>query len=280
MKDIVENRKRISLSRKLRLALLALRENGPWWCFLLAVYLITSAISHRAFGAMDRLRRSRGIPGMNSAALNKAIWEAWDWSGSGDEWTASNEWKESLVRCVLERHVANNARILEIGPGAGRWTEYLLRRARSYIGIDISSTCVEHCAQQFRNVSAAKFVVGSGSDLRGIGDASIDVIWSFDVFVHINSLEVESYAREFSRVLVPGAIAVIHHGAIGGAAGGWRSDLTSSRMRDILSSNALSLEESLTHWTDDGEFHQLNYGDLISVIRKPVAEPALARIAI
>ncbi len=36
MKDIVENRKRITLANKLKLAATALRENGLSWCTLLA----------------------------------------------------------------------------------------------------------------------------------------------------------------------------------------------------------------------------------------------------
>jgi hypothetical protein len=101
VKDIVENRSRISLARKFNLAALALKENGVWWCILLLTYYLASALSHRAFAGMNRLRRTRNIPGMNSAALNKEIWEAWNWSAAGDEWSQSNEWKGSLVRNVL-----------------------------------------------------------------------------------------------------------------------------------------------------------------------------------
>jgi SAM-dependent methyltransferase len=276
MKDIVENRKRISLSRKIKLAGLALRENGMWWCILLLTYYVSSNLAHRSFGLMDRVRRNRGIPGLNSAALNKEIWDAWDWSAEGDEWTVSEKWKKSLVRSVLQRQIPERSSILEIGPGGGRWTEYLLERAGEYVGIDISSACVTHCQSRFSNDLRARFAVGSGRDLAAAADLSIDAIWSFDVFVHINREEVEGYAQEFVRVLRPDGVAVIHHGSIGGAAGGWRSNLTAESLQDILRRNGLRSEGSFAQWEDDGVVHQLAYGDLITVIRKPVSVSAVS----
>ena len=269
MKDIVENRKRITLGNKLKLAGTALRENGPIWCALLLTYYAASTVANGSFKALDRMRRARRLPGLNSATLNKAIWEAWDWSASGEEWTTSPEWKLSLIRGVLQQEIPAEQDILEIGPGAGRWTGHLLERARRYIGVDISTTCVDHCRKLFGENNRAKFVVGSGRDLAGVEDSSIDAIWSYDAFVHINAAEVADYVGEFRRVLRPGAIAVIHHGGIGGASGGWRSNLTAEAMQQMITSRGLVLEKSLDHWVDAGIVYSLTYGDRIAVIRKP-----------
>jgi SAM-dependent methyltransferase len=268
MKDIVENRKRISFSRKLRLAWLALKENGIIWCSLLLLYYAASTIADRAFKAMDRLRRARNIPGLNSGSLNKEIWEAWDWSAAGDEWSQSTEWKQSLIRCILDPMIPAQSSILEIGPGAGRWTEALLERASAYLGIDISSTCIAHCRARFAGNSHARFLVGSGRDLAAAPDSSVDALWSFDVFVHINRAEVDDYAREFRRVLKPGGIGIIHHGAVGGASGGWRSNLTGADMTTILNQHGLNATMSIDHWTDGMTHYPLQYGDLITVFAR------------
>ena len=98
MKDIVENRRRITLAKKIQIASIMLRENGIVWSSLLGLYYVSSAVSQRAGAAMDALRKKKGIPGMNSRALNKAIWEAWDWNAAGEEWTPSEEWKTSVLR--------------------------------------------------------------------------------------------------------------------------------------------------------------------------------------
>ena len=268
MKDIVENRRRVGLGHKWRIARQALRENGLWWCTYLLLYYAASAVAHRAFATMDRMRRERNLPGLNSAALNKQIWEAWDWSQQGEEWTESEEWKESLIRCVLQPNVPVGRGVLEIGPGGGRWTAPLLERAREYVGIDISAACVEHCRKRFGNNPRARFSVGSGRDLADVLTDSVDVIWSFDVFVHINAAEVEGYLAEFVRVLRPGGRAIIHHGAVGGAAGGWRSNLTASAMHDMLGRNGLVTEQVISQWSDGGVNHPLAFEDLITVISK------------
>jgi SAM-dependent methyltransferase len=269
MKDNVPNRRRISLTNKLKLGTTAVRENGPLWCTLLLTYYLASKVAHRSFEALDRLRRARKIPGLNSAAINKAIWDAWDWSAQGDEWSPSPQWKEALIRCVLQREIAAGQDILEIGPGAGRWTGPLLERAHRYVGIDISPACIEQCRKRFGSDSRATFEVGSGSDLASVADASIDAIWSYDAFVHINDAEVERYVDEFARVLRPAAVAVIHHGGVGGAAGGWRSNLTTGALQEMLQRHGLLLERSLDHWVDGDTTHSLTYGDRIAVIRKP-----------
>ena len=121
MKDIVENRRRLSLKDKLRIGLLVLKENGFLWCSCLGGYTVASAIADKAFSMMDSLRRKNGNPGMNSKALNKAIWEAWDWDAAGEEWTPSEAWKTSVIQCILERYIPTGSAVLEIGPGGGRW---------------------------------------------------------------------------------------------------------------------------------------------------------------
>jgi SAM-dependent methyltransferase len=272
VKDIVENRRRISLASKLRIAWLTLRENGLPWCLLLFGYYVSSFVADKFFSAMDRLRRSRNLPGLNSAALNKQIWEAWDWRAGGDEWTESEEWKQSLIRCVLNREMPQDCSILEIGPGGGRWTGPLLERASAYVGVDISATCIDHCRGRFGQVRHARFIVGSGRDLAQVADRSIDAIWSFDVFVHINRAEVAAYASEFLRVLRPGGTAIIHHGAVGGAQGGWRSNMTGDEFASILRQNNLQIVKTLDQWADDTRTYPLRFGDLITVFTAPAVE--------
>lgn len=269
MKDIVENRRRITLAKKLQIAGIVLRENGLLWSALLGLYYLASTISQRAFAAMDALRKRKGIPGMNSRALNKAIWEAWDWNAAGEEWTPSEEWKTSVIRCILEKHVPAKSSVLEIGPGGGRWTEHLVPRASDFLAVDISESCVELCRKKFGSPPNARFIVGTGCDLAGVTDASVDALWSFDVFVHINREEVERYADEFRRVMRPGAVGVIHHGSVGGTLGGWRSNLTHEGMLELLKQRGFQIVTSFKEWQDEGTTHQAGlYQDVVTVFSR------------
>lgn len=270
MKDIVENRRRITLAKKLQIAGIMLRENGIVWSSLLGLYYFSSAVSQRAGAAMDALRKKKGIPGMNSRALNKAIWEAWDWNAGGEEWTPSEEWKASVLRCILEKYVPAGSSALEIGPGGGRWTEHLIPRAKDFLAVDISESCVELCQKKFASAANARFVVGTGCDLAGVPDASVDALWSFDVFVHINREEVERYADEFRRVMRHGAVGIIHHGSVGGTLGGWRSNLTHEGMLELLKQRGFTITDSFKEWQDGGITHQAGlYQDVVTVFAKP-----------
>jgi len=251
-----------------RIAFIALRENGLLWFSQFAIYYIASTVQDAVYDGMDRARRRRGIPGLNSLALNKLIWESWDWSAGGEEWTSSDSWKSSVIKCVLRRYLPEHVRVLEIGPGAGRWTAELIEHNNSYVGVDISASCVEVCRKKFSGHLSASFVVGSGSDLRAIPDKSIDALWSFDVFVHINEAEVSAYAQEFKRVMKPGATGVVHHGGVGGAAGGWRSNVTRSSMLDLLRGHGFEIVDSFSEWEDKGTVHGVSgYKDSITVFR-------------
>lgn len=57
--------------------------------------------------------------------MNYEIWQNWDWEDSSEEWTESVEWKNSLIDNILLKHMAKGGNIVEVGPGAGRWTEAL-----------------------------------------------------------------------------------------------------------------------------------------------------------
>jgi len=270
MKDIVENRNRISLKKKLALGGEVVRQNGVAWTFLLGTYYASSAVAEKAFAAMDSLRAKRGLPGLNSAGLNKMIWESWDWNAGGEEWTPSPEWKDSVVSSILKKHMPADGVIVEIGPGGGRWTEFLLDVGSRVFAIDISEECLRVCRERFADHDNIEFLPTPGDSLPGVSDESADAVWSFDVFVHINRPETEAYAQEFQRVLKPGGVGVLHHGTTGGSTGGWRSNMTADGMIEILKKSGFEIVDQFTEWTDEGREHQAGlYGDAVTVFRKP-----------
>ncbi|MEP9386211.1 class I SAM-dependent methyltransferase [Mesorhizobium sp. KR9-304] len=270
MKDIPENHRRMGIGSKARLATIVIRENGFAYLFYLGLSYIGNSLAEFGFRKSDAMRRANSLPGVNSPEANKHIWDNWDWSAQGDEWTPSAEWKQSVVSKFLDPYFANADFILEVGPGAGRWTEYLIPRAENFLGVDISETCIEECRKRFAKSSNATFEVGNGKDLRTLAAASVDRIWSFDVFVHINRAEFSSYVSEFNRVLKPDGLGVIHHGSFGGSTGGWRSNVTLDDVIAFMFENSLEVVSQTQAWTDnDQEHHAGLYGDTITVFRKP-----------
>ncbi|MGE3897230.1 MAG: class I SAM-dependent methyltransferase [Variibacter sp.] len=249
--------------------MISIRENGLLYFFYLGISYLGTTLSDFGFRKSDALRKAKNLPGMNSRAANKYIWDNWDWSSKGDEWTPSAAWKTSVVKTFITPYFKDADTVLEIGPGAGRWTEYLLSHAKRLIAIDISEACVSECRKRFASYPQASFEVGNGFDLHTISANSIDRIWSFDVFVHINGTEFNSYVAEFHRVLKAGGIGAIHHGSLGGSSGGWRSNVTLTDVQKFMRENDLEIISQVKSWIDDGEEHQAGlYGDAITVFRK------------
>ena len=269
MKDIIANRRRAGFTARLGLLRQSISENGFIWTAATGVYLAASAVAERAFAFADTRRRSQGLPGLNSPAMNRRIWNNWDWSEAGEEWTLSEDWKESVLNSILRPNVPRGSTVLEIGSGAGRWSEELQRRAAFLIGIDISEAAVRHCRRRFAACANAEFKVGNGSDLSGIPEQSVDAVWSFDVFVHINQEQWRSYAAEILRVLKPGGVGILHHGTVGGRAGGWRSDVTAEAAVAILSGAGLAVTDQFRSWLDgDREFQAGAYEDAVTIVRR------------
>src|SRR5439155_21731324 len=76
-------------------------------------------------------------------------------------------------------------RILEIAPGRGRWTQYLLQHCTEYVGAELSENCVQTCRQRFASANRARFMVNDGQSLRVIPDNSIDFVFSLILlFMH------------------------------------------------------------------------------------------------
>ena len=263
MKDILSNRKRLPLKAKIKLLMLSIRQNGLLYTSLVCLYVVVSSLAERVFELQTRLRHDRGLPGLNSVAANRLIWENWDWNANGEEWSLSNKWKDSMGQDILFPHLENAKDVLELGPGTGRWTPHLLERSQNYWGVDLSKTCVESCRARFANNPRVQFHQNDGQSIEFIGPESIDLIWSFDVFVHINSAQTQVYLKEFARVLRSGGTALIHHGTSGGREGGWRSDLTASKFDLMAEVAGLKVVERISTWIDsEGHKHRVGrYSD-------------------
>ena len=196
-----------------------------------------------------------------TSLTNKELWNQYDWSQAGEEWTRDQAWKDQIIRQFLEPHMPERGTILEVGPGGGRWTEILQQRANRLVIVDVSERAIQLCRDRFPNHNNMEFQVGSGKHVN-MEDGTVDAIWSYDVFVHINPQDARSYFQEFRRLLKPGGRAVIHHPGSAENPGrlrkGWRSDLTNEMVLGFVQENSLRLI-SQTH-------ELVNEGDVLTVI--------------
>ena len=198
---------------------------------------------------------------------NKRHWGNCNWLKGGEEWTPSPEWKRSIIDRLILKYSIPGSAILEIGPGAGRWTTTLQSMASRLVLVDIAEECLSLCKKKFFACHNVEYYLFQGDGLGFMSDSCIDFVWSYDVFVHLNPTHIESYLRDIRRVLKPGGYAVIHHS--GGnypsdreACEGWRSHMTGRFFAHLAIASGMNMVEQL-----DSFAHKR--GDIISVFSMP-----------
>lgn len=98
---------------------------------------------------------------------------------------------------------------LEIGCGIGRMTRYFCEDFATVTAIDVSPAMIERA--KAAGPAGAHFLVGSGSDLDGVSDGTIDFAFSYIVFQHIpEKVAILRYIEEAGRVLKPGGLFHFH----------------------------------------------------------------------
>jgi SAM-dependent methyltransferase len=209
----------------------------------------------------------------NSPIDNRRRWSDYDWRGRGEEWNASPEWKQALIEDVLARWIPTGGVTLEIGPGAGRWSQALAARASRLVLVDVSERALELCRERFDGDTRIQHILSSGNDLPGVEDSSVDAVWSFDVFVHVAPRDQAAYLEEIARVLAPGGTAVVHH-SDGRNRGqlpsrhGWRSPMSRKLFAALAIERGLQVECQLDSWGPNARYDLSAYADAITVCRR------------
>jgi SAM-dependent methyltransferase len=105
--------------------------------------------------------------------------------------------------------------ILELGPGHGRWTQYLKDMCGELILVDLAESCIEACRARFASAANIRFHVNDGRSLSAVPDHSVDLAFSFDSLVHAEADVLGAYAHELARTLKPDGVGFIHHSNMG-----------------------------------------------------------------
>jgi ubiquinone/menaquinone biosynthesis C-methylase UbiE len=240
----------------------------------------------------------------NTVENNLKLWDqSYAWPKDGDEWDGQARfcgqpydlWKRSVMETFLLPHVRTDSVVLEIAPGHGRWSKDLIH-CRELILVDLSPSCIEFCKALFASFNHVRYLTNDGKTLTGVEDGSVDFLWSYDSFVHMEGATIQSYLAEIERVLRPGGRAIIHHagrrhaflwlrfmrhyGKIGETfykiismgklfeGDGWRSDVSKRLFHRLASQSGLEVEAQVQSWGRNREFGIPRFGDFMAILRK------------
>lgn len=93
---------------------------------------------------------------------------------------------------------------LEIGCGVGRVGRVLAPLVREWIGCDVSPNMITLAGRRLIGLPNTRLQEISGYDLSPIADASVDVVYTTVVFMHLEEWDRYTYVLEAMRVLKPG----------------------------------------------------------------------------
>ena len=109
--------------------------------------------------------------------------------------------KDALVSSV---GITQADTVLEIGCGVGRVGKQLAPLCHKWVGCDVSPHMLKLAAQRLEGLANVEFYEISGFHLQPVPDASMDVVYSTVVFMHLEEWDRYNYVMEAKRVLRQG----------------------------------------------------------------------------
>ena len=207
-------------------ATVSFRRRRPSLLWRCAAWLLASSNEH-AF--LDRSwiwalfyacpHRSRRRLALKLLSLSPHYW-IYQWTNRYDEAFTRNQVLElefqrnAYSRCeifskLVVPFLRHEMTVLDFGCGPGFLARQLSTQVRSVWATDVSRGVIE-CARRLNPASNIRYCTNHSSDLRSIGDASVDFVCSFAVVQHLRTEQTMEFFREFFRVLRPEGRGMLH----------------------------------------------------------------------
>jgi 2-polyprenyl-3-methyl-5-hydroxy-6-metoxy-1,4-benzoquinol methylase len=208
----------------------------------------------------------------------------------GEEWGGA-EFADFIVDLVSP-YLGPEVDVVELGCGGGKFSQRIAPRCRSLVCTDISEAMIEHARNSLHerqldgNVAYREL---NGVDFDGIPAASADLVFSYDVLLHLQPQNVFSYMLDAARVLRDEGVLMLHQinldsdGGMGHFLGQYAAEtwkrgfddprrrghiyfMSEDQMRVLATQAGLSVERIVS---EQGAFDGVTAGrDLIGFLRK------------
>ncbi len=135
----------------------------------------------------------------------RACWEK-EQKAHDKDYVFGWQWGHDYILRQIQQTVGNliHGKVLEIGCGGGKWTKWLFKFADEVHAMDVHKTAIEESSKY---EPRAHYKLCNGEDLNWPDD-SFDIVFTWDVFLHLPMLLVQRYFDESRRVLKPGGLLI------------------------------------------------------------------------
>ncbi len=132
----------------------------------------------------------------------------------GDEWGGSPEEVEEILVRFLYPYLGPTHIAAEIGVGGGRIAERVAPRVERLHAFDISPRMLDAARLRLAGFGNVEFTLQTESALPLKLSGSLDVVYSFATFLHLDMHTMWRYFQEMARVLRPEGHAFVHTATI------------------------------------------------------------------
>jgi ubiquinone/menaquinone biosynthesis C-methylase UbiE len=138
-------------------------------------------------------------------ALAASPWEARAAACGKQEESAVRRSAMEPIENLLElAAVSSQDEVLEIGCGVGRIGFGLAPHCRTWTGADVSGNMLACASERLRKLNNVRLVKLLGVGLDELASDSLDVVYSTNIFAHLDEVDRWRYVEDAFRVLRPG----------------------------------------------------------------------------
>ena len=131
------------------------------------------------------------------------------WGDPQKDDTEHNRRMKSIRDRFVLPYVHPDLTCLEIGPGGGRWTRYLLTCLDLYC-VDYHQELLDELASNFR-APGLHLIKNNGDDFPSVPESCVDFLFSYGVFVHLELDVIAKYLQNMQRVLKKTSTVILHY---------------------------------------------------------------------
>jgi ubiquinone/menaquinone biosynthesis C-methylase UbiE len=157
-----------------------------------------------------------------------------DWTEESFFQSGEEDYQQLVAPVLLRlRWEPQGKAMLELGCGAGRMTRSFAQRCSRVYAFDISAEMLTHAKALLPGTSNIDWILGNGTDLSSLGDATVDFAFSYIVLQHMPAPEITlQYIREMLRVLKPDGIFLFQFNSLRTPTMNWKGRMA-WRMVDL-----------------------------------------------
>jgi SAM-dependent methyltransferase len=142
----------------------------------------------------------------------------------GEEW-GGPAFAERIVVELAAPYLGPDVDVLELGCGGGKFSAHLRQRVRRLVCADISGDMLARTREHVGEGPDVEYLQLDGRDFVGVPDHSVDLVFSYDVLLHLQPQNVFSYLLDARRILRPGGIFMLHAIDLASVGGSWHFEV-------------------------------------------------------